>query len=348
MSVSHSYKFSRSFSTDLLVRTLHDVKSLLTHKTNPVIVDKQVFELYPELFDILPDSRLLKLSAGEQTKSLDTVRLIYDFLADNKVDRDTIIVVIGGGTITDLAAYAVSTYKRGCRLLLIPSTLLGMIDASLGGKTAVNYHSIKNLIGSFYPAEQVLLVPELLLTLSPNEIKNGLAEMLKLRFIIPDLPEFSPDVVISENAELIFEYANAKLNICSQDLNDMGQRRLLNLGHTFGHALESYSNYSEAHGEAVAWGIATAARLSERLKLIDIPSLDLIINTLKRFGFKTELETSIKTGFLLKLPELIRQDKKVQDNNLTLILFKESGIVSVCEHISLNTVISHLEEGKVI
>ncbi len=245
---------------------------------------------------------------------------------------------MGGGTVTDAAAYSVSTFKRGCRLILIPTTLLGMIDAALGGKTALNYKSVKNLIGTFYPAEQVILVPEFLQTLPEDEVKNGLAEMLKLNFIMPDLPV--PLILgnIIPAPEIIMDYAQAKLSICSNDLTDKGNRRLLNLGHSFGHTLESYTNFRISHGDAIAWGIATAARVSEKLGYINKDTANKIVNTLETYKFNTYLEAGIKSDFLASIPELILQDKKTDNDLLTLVLFKETGTVTLCKGLTPETI----------
>jgi len=335
MQDSLSFNFGRNFTTTLNLRNKADFKNLLSACRSPIIMDKQVYELHRDLFNPSFDPKILLLPAGEQTKTQATVKLIYDHLLKCKADRNTEVFVIGGGTITDVAAYAVSTFKRGCRLTLIPSTLLGMIDAALGGKTALNYRSIKNLIGSLYPAERVVILPELLSTLPETELHNGLAEMLKLKFILPELSEPCFKEAGYPATDQIFEYAQAKLNICVSDLDDRGMRRLLNLGHTFGHTLESYTNYAIPHGAAIVWGIATAARTSNKLGYIDQNVCNGIITKLKAHGFKSELDTTIKAGFLAAFPDLVLHDKKKEGDILTLILFKGSGQVDIFEEISL-------------
>lgn len=301
-------------------------------------MDRQVFNLHRDLINLPFTPDILQLTAGEETKTSETVKHIYDFLAKVNADRTTAIFVIGGGTISDTAAYAVSTFKRGCRLVIIPSTLLGMVDAALGGKTAINHKSVKNQVGTFYPAEQVIIVPELLQTLPEAERQNGLAEMLKLRFILPDLPNPCSIDEIIPSPEIIMEYAQAKLMFCSNDFTDRGDRRLLNLGHSFGHTLESFTDYRISHGNAVAWGIAAAARVSEKLGFITKEICSSIVSTLDSYSYTTTLDSDIKSYFLASFPELVLQDKKTENNVLTLVLFKDEGNVQICGGLSLKTI----------
>jgi 3-dehydroquinate synthase len=338
------FSFSRNFSTILSLQTKAGIKALLSACSCPIIMDEQVCKFHSDLVSLPFAPRLLLLPAGESSKTPETVKLIYDFLAECKAGRSTDVFVIGGGTVTDTAAFAVSTFKRGCRLTLIPSTLLGMIDAALGGKTAVNFPSFKNLIGSFYPAAQVIISPDFLLTLPDTELKNGLAEMLKLKLILPALSE--PRFASSgyPEADQIMEYAHAKLHICASDLDDTGSRRLLNLGHTFGHALESYSNYAISHGEAVVWGIATAAKISEKFGKLKSCVCHQIIQKLKSHGFKTELEAAIKNGFNAAFPTLVAHDKKSASDLLTLILFEDNAKPVIIDNIALQSITAILPD----
>lgn len=323
---------------------MEDVTRLINGNNCAVIMDSAVYNLFPGIADVISRQCLLLLSAGEETKTLEIVKNIYDFLVNCKIGRSSLVFVIGGGTITDVAAYAVSSFKRGCRLSLIPTTLLGMIDAAIGGKTAINFGSAKNLIGSFYPAHNVLIVPDFLKTLPEKELKNGLAEMLKLRFIIPKLTELPQASRMAPDAGLIMEYAKAKLTICEQDPYDLSNRRMLNLGHTFGHVLESYTNYSYPHGEAVIWGIAVAAGISCKLQLIDNNTKERIISILLSYGFQTTLDAAMKSDFLKAFPLLINHDKKGQDNKLALILFNADHQTIIRENIPVENVVTFLPD----
>ena len=150
------------------------------------IIDKLVYELYKDkMFDIISNNPLLLFEAKEENKNLNEILKIYDFFHDNKVNRSTIIFGIGGGITTDITAFSASTYMRGCRLILIPTTFLGIIDAAIGGKTAINFKGIKNNIGTFYPAEKVIIILEFLKTLPEKEMKNGWVECIKIALIKP-------------------------------------------------------------------------------------------------------------------------------------------------------------------
>ncbi len=339
---TNSFSFGINFQTDLCSGSKSDIRALLSGSLCPIIMDSIAYELHKDIFTPDCKQQILLLPAGEEHKSQETVTRIYHFLLECNVSRNTEVFAIGGGTITDVVAYAVSTFKRGCRLILIPSTLLGMIDASVGGKTAINHNAVKNLIGTFYPAQKVMIVPELLHSLSDAELQNGLAEMLKLRFILPDLPDPDFRQHTYPTIELILEYAKAKLNICTHDLDDLGNRRLLNLGHTFGHILESSADYSIPHGEAVIWGIAVAAGISKKLGLITNAVSKRIIAGLKQHGFQTELDSVQRDSFIAAFPELIMQDKKKASDMLTLVLFKDSAQVAVFDNIPLQSVIELL------
>ena len=324
------FELQHLFQTTLTALSLKELQGLLAGKNCPVIADRKVRSLYPDLFKFNPENLLL-LTAGEKHKNRNVVTRIHRFLVDCNATRDTEVIVLGGGTITDTAAYAISTFKRGCQLTLIPTTLLSMVDAALGGKTAINQNGTKNLLGTFYPADNIIIVPEFLNTLSKQEELNGLAEMLKLRCIRPDLPDPLSISSFADNPELIMTYAKAKLEICALDPLDRAERRLLNLGHTFAHVLESLSDYQFSHGDAVAWGVAVAARLSLSLDFINRQAMNHIIEPFSKAGFNLELEPSVLKEFLTAFPKLAAQDKKATQKGLTLILFNAPLKVEVIE-----------------
>lgn len=240
-----------------------DLLELFKSDDNQVfIIDSKVHTLYKKLFNSIQDhSRILIYEATEQIKNIDSLQRIYEFLQANSVNRNSVIVGIGGGITTDITAFAASTYKRGCRLILIPTTLLGMVDASIGGKTGINYNNIKNEIGSFYSAERIIINSDFLKTQLKADYKDGFVEIVKMSF----LPQSNLHNVLSKQQsieEIIKEAIRTKVGVCSNDQNDKSERRLLNLGHTFGHVLESVSSYEISHGTAVAIGIRAAAKFS--------------------------------------------------------------------------------------
>lgn len=319
------FSFDSAFTTSLMQADFSILRREIHSPASLIICDQLVWELYAQQLQLCKDAPILLLPAGEKHKNQTTVNRIFSWLLAHQTTRSTRIIVIGGGTVLDTAAFAVSIYKRGCRLMLIPTTLLAMVDAALGGKTAINFRTIKNLIGTFYPADTVLIIPEFMTTLPPREISNGTAEMLKLWFIDPELslpgyPLPLPDQILA--------FAAAKLKICTQDLNDTGLRRHLNLGHTIGHALESHSHYRISHGNAVARGMAIAALISLKTGLVNRDVYAEILSHLTRYGFITDQKAILKPDLIAQLPSYLLQDKKRLSGQLTLVLY--SGLRQTC------------------
>lgn len=292
------------------------------------IIDELIFDLYKDkLQNIYCDLPIYFLKAKEENKSLTEAKEIYNFFQKNNVNRTSIITGIGGGITTDITAFTASTYMRGCKLILIPTTFLAMIDASIGGKTSINYNYIKNNIGTFYPAEKIIIIPEFLKTLPEEEMKNGWAECIKVALIkrssLFDMLKSKINI-----KDIIEKAVELKVEICEEDLEDRGDRRLLNLGHTFAHVLESVSNYELSHGTAVSVGIRAAALFSLQKELIDSISYKKINNLLDIF----ELPAVIPLSYKAKLKEIgyrvLIQDKKA-DDFLNLVLFKDFNEVFI-------------------
>ena len=209
------------------------------------------------------------VKAGEQHKNMQTVQRIWKTLLKHHADRNALLVNLGGGVITDLGGFAASTYKRGIKFINIPTTLLAMVDAAIGGKTGIDFGGGKNQIGTFAEAEEVIIDPVFLETLPEREICSGLAEMLKYGFI-------DDDKLLNVNLENYQQYitrcGEIKREIVAQDPTEKGLRKILNFGHTLGHAIESHcltTDYSLLHGEAVALGMAAALWLSVKQCSLD-------------------------------------------------------------------------------
>ncbi len=202
------------------------------------------------------------IKAGEQHKNLQTVQRIWKTLMKHHADRSALMINLGGGTVTDLGGFAASTYKRGIKFINVPTTLLGMIDASIGGKTGIDFGGAKNQIGTFAEAEEVLVDPVFLTTLLRRDILSGLAEMLKYGFIA-DAKLLEAD--LKNYQEYILRAGEIKREIVAKDPYELGLRKILNFGHTIGHAIESHcltTDYPLLHGEAVALGTEAALWLS--------------------------------------------------------------------------------------
>lgn len=287
-----------------------------------VIIDKNIHKLHINLLDIcIKDSPICIFDAKENNKTIDEVKKIFSFFIKNNVTRETVILGIGGGITTDIAAFAASTFKRGCRLQLIPTTFLGMIDAAIGGKTAINFNGIKNAIGTFYPAEKVYIHPGFLETLREKDRQSGWAECLKVSLIKNNgLYEILSDKKSVITPEILHKAIETKMTICENDLKDSGERRILNLGHTFAHIIESASGYTVTHGEAVAIGIRKAAEYSYNEKMISKNELNKITELLDKYKLPDTISNEIKSKIKENGKELILQDKKAGEK-IRLVLF---------------------------
>ncbi|MEZ4653615.1 MAG: 3-dehydroquinate synthase [Candidatus Eisenbacteria bacterium] len=242
-----------------------------------IVADGGVWELWGR--DLLSglgsagvEASVLCLEAGERSKSHETVFRVYDHLLAEKVRRDGVLAVFGGGVLGDVAGFAAATYQRGIRYVQIPTTLLSMVDSSVGGKTGVNYGSHKNMVGAFHQPSAVLISPEWLISLPEREFRSGLAEVIKCGIIqdvrlIEALEDVEPArLVRSERLEeVIARGLGVKARIVEQDETDLGIRKHLNFGHTVGHAIEALTGFERfLHGEAVAIGILAALRVPGR------------------------------------------------------------------------------------
>jgi 3-dehydroquinate synthetase len=223
-----------------------------------VVADERVAALHP----LSSDAPRILLPGGEGSKTVATWQRVIDALVAEGLDRDGCLVAFGGGALLDVAGFAAATYLRGIRWIAVPTTLLAQVDAAHGGKTAIDHPAGKNLIGAFHPPAEVLCDTDLLRTLPPREIRSGLAEVVKHAVI--GAPALLDRVGRHPPASLVREAAAVKLAIVGRDPREGGERRLLNLGHTLGHAFERASGYALSHGEAVALGLRAACRIAAR------------------------------------------------------------------------------------
>lgn len=240
---------------------------------------------------------LVVIEAGEPYKNLTSIEKILKSALDSSLGRDSVFVGVGGGVITDMTAFAASLYMRGAQCELVPTTLLAMADAAIGGKTGVDFLNYKNCVGTFYPARHIHIAPSVLATLSETEYRSGLAEVLKTGMLydstLLDLMENNTNTILSRKPELVFEMvsrsAKAKAGVVERDLRESGERMFLNLGHTFAHALESVAGFGTIpHGEAVAWGIARALELGLNLGITDAVYAKRILSILTAYQWPTK------------------------------------------------------------
>ena len=232
-----------------------------------VLTDERIYDIYSSMLaSLLPEKEIVKIviPSGEHSKSIENVMFIWNRLLESKAGRDTVLINLGGGTITDIGGFAAGCYKRGIDFVNVPTTLLAMIDASIGGKNGINFNNYKNQIGLFSEPQCIIINPCFLKTLNNRDILSGLAEMMKYAFIAD--ASFM-DLTTDNYLDFIEKAAMTKEEIVGIDMKESGLRKILNFGHTIGHALESYYLEKEdtlTHGEAVALGIYSALYLSKK------------------------------------------------------------------------------------
>lgn len=295
------------------------------------------------------------LAAGEATKSMRELEGVLDWLIGAGAGRDDILIALGGGVIGDLAGFAASTMKRGMKFIQIPTTLLAQVDSSVGGKTAINTAHGKNLVGTFYQPRLVLADTDVLATLPERQKRAGFAEIIKYG-LIDDSPFFDlleaagtdvialkPDAI----AQAVARSCQAKARIVAQDEREGGVRALLNLGHTFAHALEAANRFGPEllHGEAVGTGMALAFRYSARLGLISASEATRVTRALETAGLLTDIRAldggPYRAG---ELVEFMRQDKKASGARVPLILARGIGESFIHPDADLGDVKIFLEE----
>ncbi|MBN2049852.1 MAG: 3-dehydroquinate synthase [Spirochaetales bacterium] len=267
------------------------------------------------------------LPPGESEKTLASVEKILRHAVKTNLSRDSFLIGFGGGVICDMAALAASLYMRGCRLILIPTTLLAMVDAAVGGKTGVDFEGYKNLTGSFYPAEEIRIHTGLLDTLPEGEYITGLAEVIKYAFLGEEgllrLLENRRKDVLDRKPEVLKEIIDRSVVIKSgyitRDPEEKGIRGHLNLGHTFAHALESSQGFgSWTHGRAVAWGMIQALRLGRRLGITDPAYLQRAKDLLQSYGF--DVDFRVPPDKLEDFLQALKHDKKNRAGELRVVL----------------------------
>ena len=263
-----------------------------------------------------------EILVNEETKNITTVDKIWEIMHSNSVTRSTNVICIGGGVLCDVVGFATSTYKRGANLLLIPTTLLAMVDASHGGKNGVNNNYGKNQIGTFYLPSEVLVCVEFLNSLDKEEINTGLIEVIKAGFIgnnkILELV-YGDDSVYSDKS-LLQLAIDVKTKITKEDLKESNTRMYLNFGHTIGHLIESDSNYQISHGQAVGIGILIALEISEKEYNLDQSYRKNYMTFLNKSGLKTYYKFRKTRSELITI---LSNDKKVNNEKINFVLLEE-------------------------
>lgn len=301
------------------------------------VISQKVYKLYGKNLN-LPKNRIFILKDGEKEKNFKTYQKILNFALKLKLNRNDYIIAVGGGVCGDIAGFAASTYMRGIHLIQIPTTLLACVDSSVGGKTAIDTDFGKNLIGTFYQPDIVLINTNFLKTLDNKQFKTGLGEVVKYAFIEKSCKcneEFNLINFLSLNSEKILSHDNKtleelikicislKISVVEQDEKEGGLRKILNFGHTYAHAVEKLTNYKKyTHGEAVIKGIEFVFDFAQKMGII-VESYKFIAEDLiKKYNFKKIPDFDIK-----KIINVMKMDKKATSENIIFILPTDYALV---------------------
>lgn len=300
------------------------------------IVDSFIYEHYYKLFK---DKKCFVYDASEENKNIENVVKVIDFFIEQNSLRDDIAVVVGGGITGDVGAFAASLYMRGIKYYNVPTTFLSMVDSSVGGKTGVNRNNIKNTIGTFCQPQAVYIDLDFLTTLSKLDYRNGIAEVIKYAVMF-DREFFS---LLLDNAQKLLDRDKPLLNVVikkciehksyvvSQDEKEKGARRFLNLGHTFGHAIEVDSGYEIKHGFAIATGMYLEMLFGYTLQKVKKSSVIRIREILKKYNFSTEYEIRDTELFY----KALLQDKKAGKSGLVISIATQLGMPELLTEVSI-------------
>jgi 3-dehydroquinate synthase len=318
---------------DYPVNEIVDEDSLQEHLSQLAdaffLVDSNVLSL-ANLKSILPKERTLRIEATEGTKNLDSVGAISSWLANNHANKQSTLVAIGGGIVQDLATFTAAVYFRGVKWVYIPTTLLAMADSCIGAKCALNIPKHKNQIGVIYAPSEVIIFPRFLSTLSDELVLSGLGEILKLSLTGPK-DFFEEFINGAQNREQIFSLAMlslaSKQAVIEVDELEQGLRRILNYGHSFGHAIEAISNGKISHGQAVVFGIDIVNFLGEEWGITP-KTLRASISTLIEQVFPT-IKLSVDPSLPRKLVEELRHDKKIEGGELVFAVLRDVGVLEL-------------------
>ena len=312
----------------------------------------------PEIFDYYGDTCIKSLQeagfetwihlipAGEQYKTLQSIEKVYNTALANHLERSSTFVALGGGVIGDMTGFAAATWLRGVNFVQVPTSLLAIVDASVGGKTGVNHPQGKNLIGAFYQPKLVAIDPLLLKTLPPREFRAGMAEVIKYGVIwdrdlfdklaqsnrLDNLEHLSDELLET----IIVRSCQAKADVVSKDEKEAGLRAILNYGHTIGHAVESLTNYKQfVHGEAVAIGMVAAGKIATHMGLWTKAEAKRQDGLIKKTGLPTEIPAELTIDDIL---ETIKSDKKVKAGKVRFILPTTIGAVTITDKVTADVI----------
>lgn len=341
------------FSTDFedLMIELNELS--IANRKVCIVTDSHVESLYgEEIMSLLAGkcrkNVIFSFTAGEDNKTLDTVKSIYKFLIEENFDRKDLLIALGGGVVGDITGYTAATYLRGVDFVQIPTTLLAQADSSIGGKTGVDFDGYKNMVGAFYMPKLVYMNVSTLKTLEDRQFYSGFAEVMKhglikdgafYEWLIENMYEIcdrDPDTLL----EMVQKSCMVKKLVVEKDPTEKGDRALLNFGHTIGHAIEKYKNFSLTHGECVALGAVAAAFISWKHEWLSMEEYYEIRDMFVPFYLPISIE-DIDPAEILKLT---KSDKKMEDGYIKFVLLKKVGKAVIDKNVSDEDILNALAE----
>lgn len=335
-----SYKIS--FPRNVFTSAPEGINNIFGSRSKFLVTDENVGEIYKNEingFASAINAKIYSLPVGELNKNWQISEMLIDWLFENDADRDSLLVTFGGGVVTDLAGFAASIYKRGIGTVLIPTSIIAQADSAIGGKTGINSRHSKNALGTFHHPQAVFVDTALLKSLPERDFVSGLAEVVKYGIMCDrNLFEFlekNADRIIRRDwaiiTDIIYRCCEIKSSLVQEDPYDRSRRRLLNFGHTFGHALESFTQNSVNHGEAVAWGMQCASALSNDLGLLSAQSLQRQTALLSALNLISENMPAMDPSAIVNY---MITDKKNRGENITIVLPNEIGEGSIYSNIN--------------
>lgn len=317
------YIFSKKKVECIFDAAFLDIEAYSKKEKIVIITDEHVYEHHKDKFKGFV---IIKIAAGEENKTQRTIDHIIRKLLELEADKQTFIIGVGGGVITDIAGYAASIFKRGTRLGLVPTTILSMVDAAIGGKNGVDVDVYKNMVGTVYQPEFILYDYSFLDTLAVKEWINGFAEIIKHacikdKLLFSMLEKYTLHQIQTDRtliADLVEQNASIKMDIVTTDEYEKADRKLLNFGHTIGHAIENL--HKLPHGHAVSIGMVAACNLSEKMNGLHFQDAQRVVKLLAHYHLPVDIETDYEKVF-----NVLKMDKKREDDNMYFVLLNKIG-----------------------
>lgn len=330
------------------------LKNFFEGKETFFVIDRKVFELYRDnIFNGLAFEKIFLIDAQEQKKNIQTVLDICETMTKLDAKRNIHLISVGGGIIQDITGLAANILYRGIRWTFVPTTLLAACDSCIGGKTSLNYKSFKNLLGTFYPPDCIYIYPDVLQTLTENDFKSGLGEVIKFNIMygtegIRRIEE-NITALLARDEKVVGEFIKTSLEFkkkfIEEDEFDRGIRIHLNFAHTFGHAIESVTRYAVPHGTAVAMGMIIADYISYQRRELDKKTIERIEKLLLQI---IPSEYDISTIAIRDIIQAIRKDKKQTDAGLKAVLFDKNMKLTICADIKEEEITDALKHLKTL